>query len=179
MKGIFLTMTGLVTGLNFYLAYIFAMNSTQGSIYIMPLTLLLVYVIEILFQLILGLVLIALDKVESPTDIILPNFGFILFKMKKIYYSELGYFWTLKLKERIHVYKITPFYIKNLFDTGFYGDIEYTRLNIKKELEEIYAEELKRKKITDTYKKWNGYIDLKSERDDKLNQLGLFHDEMN
>jgi hypothetical protein len=50
---------------------------------------------------------------------------------------------------------------------------EHTRLNIKRELEEIYAEELNRKKIADTYKNWNGYIDLKSERDDKLNELGV------
>ncbi len=173
MKGIFLTVTGLVTGLNFYLAYIFIMSSVQGSIYMTPLTFIIVYLFGIIFQLILGLILMMLDKVESPTDIILPNFGFILFKMKKIYYSELGYFWTLKIKDRIYVYKITPFYLKKLFDTNFYGDIERLRLNIKTELEEIYAEELKRKKIKDSYKNWNGYIDLKSERDDKLNELGV------
>ena len=44
---------------------------------------------------------------------------------------------------------------------------------IKKELEEIYAVELTKKRIQDTYKNWNGYIDLKSERDGKLNDLGV------
>jgi hypothetical protein len=172
MRGFFLTMTVLITGLNFYLAYIFAMNSPSG-LSMIPVITIVVYAFQIMFQLILGLILMILEKVEKPTDIIPPNFGFITFRWKKIYYSELGYFWTVKIKDRVYVYKQHSLYLKKLFDARFYGDIEHLRLDIKNELEEIYSEELKRKKIADNYKNWNGYIDLKSERDDKLNELGV------
>ena len=172
MRTIFLTMTGLFTGINIWLAYIFAMRSPQG-LWMIPLTLITVYGVEILIQLLLGLILMMLEKVENPTDIILANFGFITFRWKKIYYSELGYFWTIKIKDSVYVYKQHSLYLKKLFDTSFYGDIELLRARIKKELEEIYAVELTKKRIQDTYKNWNGYIDLKSERDGKLNDLGV------
>ena len=57
------------------------------------------------------------------------------------------------------------------------GNIEHLKLEIKKELEEIYKVQLSLKRKRDLDKKlwseWDGSVDKKSERDNKLNELGV------
>ena len=66
----------------------------------------------------------------------------------------------------------------NKIGEAFWGnDVESLKSQIKKELEEIYKEKLEQKRQKDWEKKiwqdWDGSVDKKSERDNKLNELGL------
>ena len=57
------------------------------------------------------------------------------------------------------------------------GDIDRLKSGIKMKLELVYTERLndKRKKdhINSLYNNWDGCVDVKSERDDKLDKLGI------
>jgi hypothetical protein len=90
---------------------------------------------------------------------------------KKIYYSELGYFYISFKKDKVKVFKQTSFNSKFLFDLTYSGDNEHLSSRIKANLDDIYKENLRAKNIKNSFKKWDGYIDKKSKRDDKLNQL--------
>ena len=62
-----------------------------------------------------------------------------------------------------------------LFHVYFNGDVNRLRSDIKKHLDDIYSKELREKRhnkeLKDNLKKWDGYIDIKSKRDDKLDKL--------
>ncbi len=96
---------------------------------------------------------------------------------KKVYYSDLGYFYVSIDTDgpNVNVYRQTPFMSHFLFHVYFNGDVERLRSDIKKHLDEIYSKELREKRhnkeLKDNLKKWDGYIDLKSKRDDKLDKL--------
>lgn len=96
--------------------------------------------------------------------------GVLLFRQKRIYYSDLGYFY-LSGKETITIWKQGFFSSKNLFDVHYNGNLDNLRIQIKSELEEIYKKELEEKRRFKTLKDWNGCIDKQSERDDKLNRI--------
>jgi hypothetical protein len=130
-------------------------------------------VILALAQMLFGLILTITESIDQPTDIITPNVGFLTFKFKRIYYSELGYFWTLKIKDKIYVYKQGYFYLSLLFYVNIDDNINKTMNDIKTELDYIFREEIKIKKINDVYKDWNGFLDTQSERDGKLNDIGV------
>jgi len=136
-------------------------------------TLLLSTVILAFTQMLFGLILTITESINQPTDIITPNVGFLTFKFKRIYYSELGYFWTLKIKNKIYVYKQGYFYLSLLFYVNIDDNINKTMNDIKTELDYIFREEIKIKKINDVYKDWNGFLDTQSERDGKLNDIGV------
>jgi hypothetical protein len=97
-------------------------------------------------------------------------FGPFLFNQKRIYYSDLGYFY-MSGKSRLTIWKQGYFVSHKLFDVYYGGDIEAVRQEIKVELERIFQRELEENQRRKRLKDWNGYIDKKSERDDKLNQL--------
>jgi hypothetical protein len=127
-------------------------------------TLVLSTVILLATQLIFGLILMLSDSIDQPIDIITPNLGFLTFKFKRIYYSELGYFWTLKIKDKIYVYEQSYFYLKRLFFVNIDDDINVIANDIKKELDYRFKHEVERKKLDDVYKNWNGFVDTQSER---------------
>lgn len=96
--------------------------------------------------------------------------GTILFNQKRIYYSDLGYFY-MSGKSRLTIWKQGYFVSHRLFDVYYGGDIEAVRQEIKVRLEKIFESELQENQRRKRLKDWNGNIDKKSERDDKLNQL--------
>jgi hypothetical protein len=96
--------------------------------------------------------------------------GIFLFGQKRIYYSDLGYFY-MSGKSTLSIWKQGIFFSKRLFKVHYVGDIEYTRNKIKSELEKIYSRELEENRRRKLLKDWNGYIDKKSERDDKLDKI--------
>ena len=96
--------------------------------------------------------------------------GFLLFGQKRIYYSDLGYFY-MSGRSKLSIWKQGFFSSEKLFSVNYHGDIEDTRNQIKSELEKIYHRELEQNRKRKLLKDWNGYIDLKSERDDKLNKI--------
>jgi hypothetical protein len=96
-------------------------------------------------------------------------------RRKKVYYSDLGYFYISLKDGDVNVYKQTSLMSHFLFNVSFGGDVNRLRSDIKKHLDDIYSKELKEKRhnkeLKDNLKKWDGYIDIKSKRDDKLNQI--------
>ena len=109
----------------------------------------------------------------SPLDILTPPFGLFTIGFKKIYYSDLGYFWCYKKGNSITIYEQKLFALIKISKVDYYGDIESLRNRIKREIESIYEIKLRDKNISDKFKNWDGYIDKKSERDDKLEKLGI------
>ena len=110
-------------------------------------------------------------------DVIIPAFGFLTFGFKRVYYSDLGYFWIRKSGRKVHLYEQKLFVMNKIGEAFWDGNIEHLKLEIKKELEEIYKVQLSLKRKRDLDKKlwseWDGSVDKKSERDNKLNELGL------
>lgn len=112
------------------------------------------------------------EKVDEPIDIITTLHGYLTLRSKKIYYSDLGYFWTIKIKDKIIIYEQNLFYMKKIFSVYLgNGNIDELKKRIKDGLEEYYKEALFEKRKKESYKNWDGYIDKKSQRDDKLNKL--------
>lgn len=97
-------------------------------------------------------------------------FGIILINQKRIYYSDLGYFY-MSGKSKLTIWNQGYFTSNKLFHVYYNGDIEQTTYEIKSKLEAIYQEELEENRKRKLLKDWNGYLDKKSERDDKLNKL--------
>ena len=102
-------------------------------------------------------------------------FGILLINVKRVYYAELGYFFIDKYKDSIILFKQEFLYCKEVLSTEFHGDIEHLRDDIKYNLNKIYKseiykkDEIKRKK--ESFKNWDGYLDIQSKRDDKINKI--------
>ncbi len=97
--------------------------------------------------------------------------GFFTLRRKKIYYSDLGYFWIRQKGNKIIVSKQSWFFTKELFKIGNNGNIESIKNEIKKELEYIYKLELEKKRKKKLIEDWDGYIDTVSKRDDIINKI--------
>jgi len=110
-------------------------------------------------------------------DAITFPFGFLTFGFKRIYYSDLGYFWIRKSDRKVHLYEQKLFVMYKIGEAFWGNDVESLKSQIKKELEEIYKEKLEQKRQKDwekkIWKEWDGAVDKKSERDNKLNELGV------
>ena len=132
----------------------------------------LIFSIYALFQMI-SVLIIALFRESGLPDIdeyCYFVFGMLLINQKRIYYSDLGYFY-MSGKSRLTIWKQGYFISRKLFSVYYTGDIDGTRSKIKSELERIYALELEENRKRKLLKDWNGYLDKKSERDDKLNKI--------
>jgi hypothetical protein len=97
--------------------------------------------------------------------------GFFTLFRKKIYYSDLGYFWIRQKGNEIIVSKQDWFFTKSLFSIYIGGNIESIKNEIKSELQEIYKKELEEKKKKEIIQKWDGYLDIASKRDDIINKI--------
>jgi hypothetical protein len=97
--------------------------------------------------------------------------GLLTLKFKPIYYQDLGYFYCYKSGNELIIYKQGMLGMIALFIVTYDGDIESVRSRIKRNLQEIYANEIlemeKKKKFTN----WDGCVDQQSERDKKLNKI--------
>ena len=110
-------------------------------------------------------------------DLISVPFGFLTFRFKRIYFADLGYFWIRRYDGNIYIYKQSLLYMIGIGEVYYSGDIDRLKSGIKMKLELVYTERLndKRKKdhINSLYNNWDGCVDVKSERDDKLDKLGI------
>ena len=139
------------------------------------LLLLLVEVAITLISTVIGVIsnLINSNNISSPSDLITPPFGLLTLGFKKIYYSDLGYFWCYKRGNSVTIYEQKLLCVIRICKVDYYGDIESLRNRIKGEIESIYEVKLREKHNSNNFKNWDGYIDKKSERDDKLEKLGI------
>ena len=121
--------------------------------------------------------LIKYGEPQNPTYNIPFLFWPFATKRKRIYYSDLGYFYVSIDTDgtQVNIYRQTYFMSHFLFHVYFNGDVDRLRNDIKRHLDEIYSLELKvkrhSKELKDNLKKWDGYIDSQSKRDDKLNNI--------
>lgn len=110
-------------------------------------------------------------------DTITFPFGFLTFGFKRIYYSDLGYFWIRKNGRKVYLYEQNLFVMNKIGEAFWGNDVESLKSQIKNKLEEIYKEKLEQKRQKDwekkIWKEWDGAVDKKSERDNKLNELGV------
>lgn len=97
--------------------------------------------------------------------------GVLLFRQKRIYYSDLGYFYISIKSNSVSVWKQGLFISRELFKVYYDGNLDNLKDKIKYDLEKIYKKELEEKRRIKTLKDWNGNIDKKSDRDDKLNKI--------
>lgn len=61
----------------------------------------------------------------------------------------------------------------DLIEYRYFIDVPNMKTWIKQSYDEIYKEKQSRDSIKKQIRDWNGYIDLQTERDDKLNNLGV------
>lgn len=102
--------------------------------------------------------------------IILP-YGFISLKFKRIYYSDLGYFWARLYKNRVYVYNQKLFILDRIFDVYYNDDHEAMSFEIKHRLQEIFKDEMIKSDKTKKFKSWNGFVDKISQREGKINSI--------
>ena len=137
-------------------------------------SMLIVNLLAMLFLLVVSMSFMIFDVIDTPLDIISPIHGYATFGFKKIYYSELGYFWMFKFKNTISVYEQKSFYMIRIYEIHFDGDIEKLKKSIKYFIEQKYHVELaSKRKLDNFYKDWDGCLDDASSRDLKLNNLGI------
>jgi hypothetical protein len=150
------------------------MGRSVGNIILLTITIYLVYVlVSIAMVLIWGIV--SKGNLPDLGDDIPSFFWFITLDRKRIYYSDLGYFYVSIKGDYVRIYKQGPIMSHYLFNVWYSGDIESLRSSIKDKLDSLYREELEESLIKklkkDKLKDWDGYIDIVSKRDDRLNQI--------
>lgn len=114
------------------------------------------------------------SSIEDPSDLILFPFGLLTIGFKKIFYSDLGYFWCWKTGSgTIHIFEQKALHMQRACSVRWRGEIEPLRREIKKELEAKFQKRIAAKRDRDLYKEWDGYVDKQSERADKISKLGV------
>jgi hypothetical protein len=132
----------------------------------------LTFLVNILLSFLFKLIYIMIKDEGDMDTFCLFTIGFLTFGgRKRIYYSELGYFYMRKYKDKLVISKQSYFYSKKLFSINISDDLESIKKQIKLELELIYKAELEEKRKSDIIKNWDGYIDLVSKRDDTINRI--------
>ena len=150
------------------------MGRSVGDIILITMT---TYVVYVLVSILMVLIWVFVSNGNLPDvgDDIPSFFWFLTLGRKKVYYSDLGYFYVSIKDQNVYVYKQGYFMSHYLFEVWYDGDIELLRVEIKSKLDFLYEEEL-RKTRHKKFKKdkldlWDGYIDIVSKRDDKIKRL--------
>jgi hypothetical protein len=99
--------------------------------------------------------------------------------IKWIYHSELGYFPSVIGKKKLVLYRQNIFTVDDLVDIDTSGrTIKYISDNVKSHLDWLYKNQLddnKRAELikakNDEIRKWDGFLDVPSRRDKKIDEL--------
>jgi hypothetical protein len=99
--------------------------------------------------------------------------------IKWIYHSELGYFPSVIGKKKLFLYRQNIFTVDDLVDIDTSGrTIKYISDNVKSHLDWLYKNQLddnKRAELikakNDEIRKWDGFLDVPSRRDKKIDEL--------
>ena len=169
-RNVFLTLSYLYQGLMIYTGWLIfngSVGETIGG-----------FVISNLFSLCMSMIFILVScigksNIPDLLDICPFTFGIFTHKRKRIYYSDLGYFYTRNKNDNRTVIVSKQGYITSqvLTEVGYNGSIEKLRTDIKSELDIIYKDELEKVKRKKELASWDGYIDVKSKRDDIINKI--------
>ncbi len=174
MKRFIFILLGIVTSVLPLIVSIIKNRSLVDIFFITIVTYLLYVLVSMIWTLVYTLIK-SKDLPEENDIISTFYFWFLTLKRKKVYYSDLGYFYVSIKGDYVNVFKQGYFMSHYLFSVWYYGDIESLRLEMKKELDSLYAKELeetRQKRLKgDNLKSWDGYIDIVSKRDDKIKRL--------
>jgi len=99
--------------------------------------------------------------------------------IKWIYHSELGYFPSVIGKKKLVLYRQNIFTVDDLVDIDTSGrTIKYISDSVKSHLDWLYKNQLddnKREELikakNDEIRKWDGFLDVPSRRDKKIDEL--------
>lgn len=170
-RKIFILLSLVALIVPFPVTYFYPLNNLGFAAYfLVPI---LFYLFYVLIQMIIFIYALASESgIRTPDVDEYCSFllGTLLFNQKRIYYSDLGYFY-MSGKSRLTIWKQGYFVSHKLFHVYYGGDIEAVRQAIKVELETRFQRELEENQRRKLLKDWNGNLDKKSDRDDKLNQL--------
>lgn len=121
------------------------------------------------------LYLLVTALVNSQYDRCPPTYWF--FPYKKIYHSDLGELYCEAGKpskneiDKVYIYEQRWLSITKIAEVNYDVDIEYLKKLIKTQLDHVYS--LRMKDDKSSFKKWDGYLDTQSKRDDKLTKIGI------
>ena len=71
----------------------------------------------------------------------------------------------------VHVHDQGYLICKNLFYVHYNEDTEVMSADIKNKLDCYFKDDDRRRKKKNNFKNWNGYLDKRSQREGKINQL--------
>lgn len=98
------------------------------------------------------------------------NYMFGVFRKKKRVYTQYGRFYIMVREGHLYLYQDKLFYLKFIDYTNYHG-VESSKGWIKARYDSIYHQKLAKDNLQNELKKWNGYIDLQTERDKKLDKI--------
>lgn len=132
---------------------------------------LLFYMFVIIIDMLTNLIRMeAFNKNGNILTLIFP-LGLFTCRYKRIYYSDLGYFWARMYKDKVYVYNQHFLICEMLFEVYYNDDFDTLSAEIKHQLEKTFALELEEINKTKKFKSWNGYLDKQSQREGKIDQI--------
>jgi hypothetical protein len=131
------------------------------------------------YLIVMTMLFILLYAISYNYSIIIPPFGFISLKLKKIFFDDIDDEILVFIKNydvssdrlRISIWKQNLFYVKKLGQCYSDRDINEIKNKIKGKLEILYKEEINKNRIDNLIKNWNGCLDQRSERNRKLSKI--------
>lgn len=105
-----------------------------------------IYMVYLLVSIVMVLTwgFISKNDLPDPGAYIPSFFWFLTLGWKRVYYSDLGYFYVSIKGQNVYVYKQGLFVSHYLFEVWYDGDIESLRVNIKRKLDFLYEEEVRK-----------------------------------
>lgn len=99
--------------------------------------------------------------------------GILFLKTTKYIKTDYGRFYLLfKADEnRVLLMRDRFFYLENINNISYYGNLEELKSWVKKQIEAKTAVKRSKNELVNSIKSWNGCLDKKSERDHKLNEI--------
>jgi len=95
---------------------------------------------------------------------------FHLTKIKRIHTHYGRFYIIIRKGDMIYLYQDKLFYLKYISHNNYQG-VERSKEWIKEEYDVIYFRKRAKDEITNQLKSWNGYIDIQTERDKKLDKI--------
>ena len=122
-----------------------------------------------------------IDKAVEDDHECITILGYLYFrKLKKkwIYHSDLGHYLCIITTDKIKLYEPKYLYMKEIYDDYYSGTVEDISKNIKRHLDNRYKsllvdiqQDKEYKERINKINKWDGYLDVQSRRDDKINKI--------
>lgn len=79
------------------------------------------------------------------------------------------------IKNKIYIYEQKSFYMKLVLCVDHTGNMKSVSEYIKNSLNRIYKEKIEenrlRKKINNSYKNWDGYLDMALKRENRIDKI--------